>query len=221
MLAALGGSAVPERASDDYVRDTFDRFAADFDTTLEKLSYQAPSLLLQEVQQHLGHGDGSLQVLDAGCGTGLCGPLLRPYARRLAGIDLSAGMLSQAGKRAVYDELLEAELLAYLQTQQQRFDLIACADTLCYFGELAQVLERAAHAMRPDALLAFTLERLPANTKDSYQLGASGRYAHGEAYVRHTLQQAGFKEMQMTDGILRQEAGQPVCGWIISARAAG
>ena len=31
----------------------------------------------------------SLDILDAGCGTGLCGALLSPYARRLVGVDLS------------------------------------------------------------------------------------------------------------------------------------
>ena len=36
------------------------------------------------------------RVLDAGCGTGLCGPLLRPYAKRLVGVDLSSGMLERA-----------------------------------------------------------------------------------------------------------------------------
>ena len=40
----------------------------------------------------------ALDVLDAGCGTGLCGPLLAPYARRLAGVDLSGGMLAQAAR---------------------------------------------------------------------------------------------------------------------------
>ena len=31
---------------------------------------------------------GSLDVLDAGCGTGLCGPLVKPYARSLVGVAL-------------------------------------------------------------------------------------------------------------------------------------
>jgi SAM-dependent methyltransferase len=35
-------------------------------------------------------------VLDAGCGTGLCGPLLRPLARRLVGVDLSPAMVGAA-----------------------------------------------------------------------------------------------------------------------------
>ena len=40
----------------------------------------------------------SLDVLDAGCGTGLCGPLVAPYARRLVGVDLSEAMLARPAR---------------------------------------------------------------------------------------------------------------------------
>ena len=50
----------------------------------------------------------ALDVLDAGCGTGLCGPLVAPYARRLVGVDLSARMLDAGRRRdSVYDELYQ------------------------------------------------------------------------------------------------------------------
>ncbi|NIR58985.1 MAG: methyltransferase domain-containing protein, partial [Gammaproteobacteria bacterium] len=50
-------------------------------------------------------------ILDAGCGTGLCGPLLAPHARTLVGVDLSGGMIAKAEELAVYDELEVAELV--------------------------------------------------------------------------------------------------------------
>jgi predicted TPR repeat methyltransferase len=46
---------------------------------------------------------GDLCVLDAGCGTGLYGPLLKWLGARLVGVDLSAGMLAEALKRKAYD----------------------------------------------------------------------------------------------------------------------
>src|SRR5215472_14266655 len=45
MLAANGGAAQPARASDDFVRATFDDFAESFDRSLEYLKYRAPQLL--------------------------------------------------------------------------------------------------------------------------------------------------------------------------------
>ena len=71
-------------------------------------------------------------MLDAGCGTGLCGPLVAPYARRLTGVDLSAGMLAQAKEKNVYDELFKVELTEYLRDHTEAFDLIVSADTLVY-----------------------------------------------------------------------------------------
>ena len=51
-----------------------------------------------------------LDVLDAGCGTGLCGALVAPFARRLLGVDLSEGMLAHAMEKSVYHELFKAKL---------------------------------------------------------------------------------------------------------------
>ena len=41
-----------------------------------------------------------------------------PYARRLSGVDLSAGMLAQAKEKNVYDELVQGELTEYLRDSQ-------------------------------------------------------------------------------------------------------
>ena len=102
----------------------------------------------------------ALDVLDAGCGTGLCGPLVAPYARRLVGVDLSARMLRQAEERHVYDALHKFELTAYLQDNPGAFDVIVSADTLVYFGPLEQVVVAAAAALRPGGRLVFTVEEL-------------------------------------------------------------
>jgi predicted TPR repeat methyltransferase len=89
---------VPDRASDDYVRRTFDHFADAFDENLRDLGYRAPQLVAEALERHRGAaGDVvKLDVLDAGAGTGLCGPLLRDRAGTLVGVDLSSGMLEKA-----------------------------------------------------------------------------------------------------------------------------
>jgi len=142
MLAAVEGEAAPERASDAYVEQVFDAFAASFDAQLEALGYRAPGLVVQALTA-AGAPTGALDIVDAGCGTGLCGPALRPYARQLAGCDLSEGMLRRAWSRQVYDVLHKAELTFYLETQPEAFDAVISADRLCYFGALEVVLAAA------------------------------------------------------------------------------
>ena len=158
MLAACTGEAAPQRASDSYVRDTFDAFAGSFDQVLDPLGYRAPSLIGEFLEQVLPAADGALLIADAGCGTGLCADFLRPRAKQLVGVDLSPGMLARARARKKYDQLVEAELSAWLGSQRQAYDLIVSADTLCYFGALDQPLSAAASALRPAGRLVFTVE---------------------------------------------------------------
>ena len=119
MLAACTGQAAPSRASDHYVRDTFDAFAGSFDQVLDQLGYRAPGLIGELLEHILPPADASLAVADAGCGTGLCADFLRPRAKRLVGVDLSSGMLARARARNKYDHLVEAELSAWLTSQRQ------------------------------------------------------------------------------------------------------
>lgn len=218
MLAASGGAEAPARADDAYVRKTFDRFAENFDEQLlQHLHYRAPQALAAALDTVLPAPAATLDILDAGCGTGLCASLLRPYARCLAGVDLSAGMLEKARQRGGYDELAVAELTAFLQRRRAAWDAVVSADTLVYFGDLAPVLEAAHAALRPGGWLAFSLEALD---DDGFELSASGRYRHGRTYVERTLLEAGYTGVRMAADSLRKEAGRPVASWVVLARRA-
>ena len=162
----------------------------------------------------------SLDILDAGCGTGLCGPLLKPFAARLVGVDLSGGMLKEAAKRELYDELVNAELAAYMALNPSAFDIIVACDTLVYHGRLEDAVMAAASALKPGGRLLFTLEHLPDDYGNPrYRLAPTGRFCHSAAYVRTTLAMAGLVEAS-TDGIIpRLECGEPVDGLLVTAKA--
>ena len=192
MLAACTGQDVPGRASDGFVETTFDSFAASFEAKLASLSYRAPALVAAMLEHAGLEPSHRLEVLDAGCGTGLCGAQLVPYARRLTGVDLSDGMLAHARDKHVYHALMKAELSAYLRDNSEAFDLIVSADTLVYFGDLKGVIAAAAASLRPNGLLVFTLEHAGRAGADAgYRLEPHGRYSHARAYVEQLLTQAG------------------------------
>jgi predicted TPR repeat methyltransferase len=217
MLSACSGRDIPARASDDYVEKTFDTFAASFESKLAKLAYRAPALVAAMLEDAGLEASKSLDVLDAGCGTGLCGPLVAKYARRLTGIDLSAGMLSQAKEKQVYDELLQVELTAYLRGCADAFDIIVSADTLVYFGPLDEVIAAAARALRPGGLFAFTLEHGIGDAAPDFRLETHGRYTHARAYVERLLAGSGL-EADIASAELRMETGVPVAGLVIRGR---
>jgi predicted TPR repeat methyltransferase len=217
MLAACSGEGVPARASDAYVEKAFDSFAESFDAKLASLSYRAPALVAAMLAEPGAGASRSLDVLDAGCGTGLCGPLVAPYARRLTGVDLSGGMLTQAQQRHVYDDLAKGELTAYLRAHEASFDAIVSADTLVYFGPLEEALEAAAVALRPGGRFVFTLEEATgAEAAAGYALQTHGRYIHTQAYVERLLAGAGLRS-DVLHAELRMESGVPVAGLVVRA----
>ena len=164
----------------------------------------------------LGPPQCALDVLDAGCGTGLCAPLLKPYARSLADVDLSGGMLAKALSRAIYDQLVESEISRLLDERAAQFDVIASADTLCYFGDLASVVQAARTALRPQGWLAFTLER--ADDVDAYRI-QSARPLQSRTRVRDgDPGGARFEHVFIESASLRLELGKPVGGWVVRAR---
>jgi len=217
MLAACTGRDVPERASNGFVETTFDSFAASFEAKLARLSYRAPTLIGAMLEDAALERSNRLAVLDAGCGTGLCGAIVAPYARRLVGVDLSEGMLVHAKSKNIYDVLTKAELTEFLRNSGEIFDLIVSADTLVYFGDLKELLAAAAGALRANGLLVFTLEHA---VKDDdgvgYRLAPHGRYSHTRGYVERLLTASGL-EAKIVQADLRTEAGAPVPGLVVRA----
>lgn len=219
MLAAATGADVPDRASDQLMRAMFDRFAGSFDAAVERLGYRGPSQIVAALSEEHAEPARALEVLDVGCGTGLCGLLLRPYARRLVGVDLSPAMLAKARQRGVYDELFEAELTAYLAGLRGAFDVVASADTFIYFGALDEALAAASHGLRSGGLLVFTVEDAAGEAGAAgFRLHRSGRYRHGRDYLERTLDRVGLELRRITADVVRHEQGEPIAGLVVTAR---
>lgn len=217
--AACTGIDVPTRASDGYVKELFDRFANSFDKQLTRLEYAAPARIVEEIQEIFGAPEPKLNILDAGCGTGLCGVLVRPFAKRLVGIDLSPKMLEKARGREIYDDLQLAELTAFLVNSSEGYDAIVSADTLIYFGDLIDVMQAASVALGPSGYFVFTVEKSDSrNIPEGYLLQTHGRYQHSEQYVKSSIERAELELVTCREVHLRLENGKPVPGWLVAAR---
>lgn len=222
MLAASTDAQHPDRASSEYVVELFDKFANSFDRVLAELDYRAPPLVAKVFKDRQ---EGPLpldRVCDAGCGTGLCGELLRDEVRQLIGVDLSEGMLRKALQRECFDELVQEDLVTFFREAEKPFDGIVSADTFCYFGNLAELLESAASATRDDGLLVFTVELLEEADADQghpgFVLNRHGRYSHTESYVRDVLDEQGWDLLSAEADVLRKEGDASVTGLVVCAR---
>jgi predicted TPR repeat methyltransferase len=188
-----------------WVRATFDNFAPAFDTRLRSLGYRVPEDLAELLLPTLPRGT---DILDLGCGTGLCGVAFASRKGRLVGVDLSEKMLQQAKARGVYDEAVVDEAVAYLgKCAAESFDFVIAADVLVYFGALEPMFNGASRVLRPGGTFAFSTEE----GERDFALLSTGRYAHSQAYVRR-LAASAFSIQHANAIVVRKENGVPLAG---------
>jgi predicted TPR repeat methyltransferase len=218
-LAVHGAALAPRRTEPGYVAALFDTYADDFDAALlQRLHYRVPELVAERVANALdAEGRGVVaQALDLGCGTGLMGERLRQRVSHLSGVDLSPGMIAEARRKGVYDQLAVAELTAFLAECGGPVDLVTAADVFVYCGALPPVFAAIAERLRPGGLLAFSIETDPAN-RDCV-LRSSLRFAHSRQASLDALAAAGFSVVSADVAMLREDRGEPIEGLVVLAR---
>jgi predicted TPR repeat methyltransferase len=210
-LAALGEGAAPSASPAEYVKNLFDNYADHFDRhLLDVLHYQTPGLLV-EVIRRCGVV-GECDSVDLGCGTGLCGPLLRPLSHTLSGVDLSPNMLEKARQRKLYDQLACGELTEFLLQKMDCYDLAVAADVLVYIGDLFPVFHAVRSALRAGGVFGFSVEE---SEEKDFALCSSHRFAHSAAYVKRLAHETGFVVEKMEKGVIRFDGGVGINGYLV------
>jgi predicted TPR repeat methyltransferase len=133
---------------------------------------------------------------------------LKSLAGRLVGVDLSPRMLQIARQRSIYDELIETDIIDYLRSTDETFDVIAAADVLTYIGDIRDFFTLSARILRRGGLVVVVLETHPG--ADTYRLNQTGRFSHSREYLQQTLRAAGFTVDLLFDDVMRREENYPV-----------
>jgi predicted TPR repeat methyltransferase len=216
-LAKLNAGEIPKRYPAAVMLTTYEKKAQNWDTDIqlpgkeffgpEHVREALKELKLMQVRQ--------FDVLDIGCGTGICGEYLRGCARHLEGVDLSPHMLAQAQKKSYYDKLECADAIAYMQGCDRTFDLIIASGVLILFGDLLPVFQAAARLLKPGGLFVFTLYR---SESEAVMVRYNLHFAHSEAYVRETAEAAGLQLALLEQKVHEFDLGEPQPGWIAALR---
>jgi len=246
-LSALISDPKTTSASAAYVKSLFDEYAESFDKALvADLNYRAPQLLHQQVTEHVGSKPLPVfgVLFDAGCGTGLCGPLFRNMTKTLVGVDLSGEMIRKATERGIYDELVEGDLVASLDEygasqgkhKGTYIDMVLAADVFVYIGALEQIFRASAASLRKGGIFAFTVERLETPelegkrsqasdvneapvTQEDYERGwklrFTGRFAHTRPYIAALAEEHGFIVQVHQDIVPRRDNGVDIQGHLL------
>lgn len=203
-----------------YVREIFDAFADDFENILQHLNYNVPKIMEEELSSFFKVAkQKKMRILDAGCGTGLCGKYLKKYSKLkgLDGVDISEKMLSVAKRKNIYSRLYNQDLVSFLQQHKNQYNLINAADVITYFGDLDILFRAANTCLCADGRILFSASENNIN-KDNWYLHSSGRFLHSQKYIENILYKNGFSIEKITQAHLRNEGEKKVLGWILLAQ---
>lgn len=219
LLASVGGM-LPQRASDQQIVQLYASRADNWD---EKpvAGYQGHVMVARSLCD-LGAARAT-SIIDAGCGTGLVGEILRTKTDRLIGVDMSKDMLVHARQKNIYDELHCGDLLDYFECHPQSCEIITSAATFIHFGQLDAVFQAAAKCLRGNGLFAFTLFPNEDNP-DGVDVGLLNGFAqgacfrHGIRYVSRTAEAHGFCVEVLRCETHEYARGLPVPGLAVALR---
>jgi predicted TPR repeat methyltransferase len=217
-MALHGLAAPPAALPHGYIAGLFDEYAPRFDRHLVgALGYAVPQALAALIDRLRPAGD--LDILDLGCGTGLSGAAVAHRARRLTGIDLSAGMVREAAKKNIYAALHTGDMIAFMAAQAeagQRYDVLLAADVLVYCGDLDPVFAAAVPLLADGGMFVFSVQAADGDCI----LGADHRYAYGRGYLESAAARAGMAVMALEKSFLRRDGGRDIDGFLCAlARA--
>lgn len=212
ILMALTQNKVPDKAPAEYLKNLFDQYAGYYDKHLtESLRYRVPQQLHAAISELTRTDQPAWNILDLGCGTGLCGELFKEFSIRLTGIDISQEMVTAARAKNIYDELLVADIEQALANYHD-LDLVLAADVFTYIGELNGIFEQVRRALKKNGLFAFSVEK---TEKLPFELQPSIRYAHSRSYLETLIARHGFKIHTLKEITLRMQKEVPVSGYLV------
>lgn len=174
--------------------ERYDQWARDYDADLETdFEYRGPQIATEFFTRYVATGAA---ILDAGAGTGLVGKLLAKLGYNdLVAMDLSPGMLEEAGKKKVYKELRQMVMGDTLDFATDSFDAVISVGVLTLGHAPASSLDELVRITKPDGYICFTLR------PDIYQSnGFKEKQAALEAAGRWKLVEVSEKQQTLPKG---------------------
>jgi len=210
-------------------KETLDRVPADvtrqmykgkdigksFDENLKyAFDYKAPDVLDEAVREAYGESlaANKIDILELGCGSGLCGSRFADIARSLIGTDISADMLEAAKDKNTYSDTYVADLVDALENYQDALDLIIAMDVLCYFGDLTSIFERCFKALRESGIFAFSVVKPKSDA--IWELQTQGHFVHSLEHLEDVANKTGFTQIYAKELVLRHELNEDQYGHI-------
>jgi ubiquinone/menaquinone biosynthesis C-methylase UbiE len=136
------------------VKATYDAWSETYDQSFSQIA-EVEEIVVKSILRSLAFTD----VLDAATGTGRYACHLAENGKRVAAIDFSQKMLSEARKKAEERELsidFRCENVSDLSFADSSFDLVICAWALAHVDDLKRPIEEFVRVLRSGGHLIIT-----------------------------------------------------------------
>ena len=180
----------------------FDSVAAGYDYEQQLASYQLIPMLHQFMHNEYPSDMIKHDMVDLGCGTGLCGYQFQGEFSNLVGVDISAEMLDQAYRKMdrrgvkIYNRLAHEDLRQFMKDSPPTcYDAALCIQVFKYLGDLQPVFAGLSHVMRTSGLFACSFD--PYRGNDGFGvMPETGYFGHNINYVLQLAEQYGFEAVR-------------------------
>lgn len=228
-LAALGYGSAPERASPELLAELYVTRAGWWDRGPGASQENVWPRLVAKAFARFAAAPEKLDVLDAGCGSGVIGTLIGPPIgqggiKRLVAVDLSAALIERARATGRYHELHQGDLVDFMAGHPESYDVVTSSAVLVHFGNLEPAFDAAAVALRDDGLFIFTVFDNQ-DDENTFAVGPlergyaqNGCYVHGRAYVARAAARCGFDVEALEPDVFDHYEGAPRLGLLVVLR---
>tara|TARA_B100002051_G_scaffold266903_1_gene294637 strand:+ start:195 stop:821 length:627 start_codon:yes stop_codon:yes gene_type:complete len=127
----------------------------EYNKNMVEWNYQAPQNAAKLFNKYAPNKD--INILDAGCGSGLVGVELQKYGyTKITGVDFSNEMLNLIPNK-IYNHLELIDLNKKLKYKESIFDAVICVGTFTYGHVKANALNELIRILKKNGLICFTI----------------------------------------------------------------
>ncbi|MGN7618880.1 MAG: methyltransferase [Ehrlichia sp.] len=187
---------VPENIIKQYFDYTGEHFVEHW---LIAKQYKAHEYVKSLIINFFGNQASCLNILDLGCGTGICGQFLKMknIGNHITGIDLSNKMINIArgcfvnGKQA-YNELINISILGFLNRNQgkKKYHVIILTEVLQYTGSLGPIFKLLKTTLDTNGIIIGLARRKKGS---GFQFVNEGDFfCHSDDYIKSSIKKSGL-----------------------------
>lgn len=226
MVASMDPSMIkaeilPKTMPPEMAIEYFDGLADQYDYVQQANVYQLPALTHQLLMPELEKAGNINNLIDLGCGTGLCGAQFREQFANLVGVDFSNRMLDEAYRKMdrrgvkIYTRLEHQDMRLHFQQEKEAFfDVALCLSVLPYLGDLEALFAGVRLVLQQGGWFACSFDPYKINGNPAEGFGMmpqTGYFGHDLRYVLQRAESYGFESMRTGEVLSHPQRHVQLC----------